>query len=55
MEFKTEVKNIPETTRRYIVARVVSSELWYWGTWDSKEQAEEVARTIDGIVLERMD
>ena len=33
-----------------------TSELWYYGTFDTEERAYEVARELDnGIVLERAE
>lgn len=50
---KADVKNVPENvSERYIVARLVVGELWFWGAWNDKEKADDVAREIDGIVVE---
>lgn len=47
------VNNVPEHASGYIVARVNEEDrsLWYWGCWDSKEEAEECARNVEGVVV----
>ena len=57
MEFKVKVENAPKECEKWIVARfdVYTNKLWWWGSWDSEERAREIAKTIDGVVLERMD
>lgn len=48
-----EVNNIPEDAERYIVAMVSEGELWYWGSWDNKEEADNAAKDFwNGIVVE---
>ena len=48
-----EVQNMPEETEQYIVARYVAGELWYWGSWDNRKSAQNVADTFEnGIVVE---
>lgn len=34
------INNVPQTRRRYVVARLNMGELWYWTSWDSREEAE---------------
>ena len=37
---------------KYIVARIVGDELWFWGAWDDDQRAEEVARQLgNGLVI----
>lgn len=57
MEFKVKVENAPEECKKWVVARfdAHTNKLWWWGSWDSKEQAGEIAKMIDGVVVERMD
>ncbi len=46
-----QVKNITEGKEKYVVARLVSGELWYYGRYP-KEKADEVASEFEnGIVL----
>lgn len=55
MKFKVEVNNIPNETRRFVVARFVANELWYWGSWDNLEEAKRIAEELEnGIVVERV-
>ena len=50
------INKVPKNTERFIVARLVMNELWYWGSWDTKEAADRVAAQFDnGIVLERTE
>ena len=37
------VKNITDNPRKYVVAKVVDNELWYWSTWNDKVMAEQSA------------
>lgn len=53
---KAEVCNLPNNADKYIVARLVANELWYWGSWDKKDVATRAAEEFsNGIVLERSD
>lgn len=45
----------PATARTWIVAREVDGELWYYGSWEEKEKAQEVAWEVGGIVVENED
>lgn len=38
---KVEVNNVPDTARKYIVARLVNSSLWYYSSFDDKAMAEK--------------
>lgn len=51
---KVMVHNVPEHAEGYIVARVSDGSLWYWGCWEKKEDAEECASTVDGIVVRKV-
>lgn len=52
---RVTVNNLPTyPLRKYIVARKVDNSLWFYGTWDSKDEAERVAREIDGVVIENV-
>lgn len=57
MEFRVEVENVSPDPKKWIVARfdAHTRKLWYWGSWDSKPQAEEIAKMTDGLVIERVD
>ena len=48
-----KVNNMPKyaETKKYIVARRVDGELWFWGAWDDRNTANEVALEIGGITL----
>lgn len=50
-----EVNNLPDEIDKYVVARVCDGELWFWGTWDDKDEAENVVNDVEnGIVLRRI-
>ena len=53
--FQVKVNNAPNDVEEYVVARVIDSELWYWGSWNKLEDAEANARQIDGVVVRRND
>ena len=55
--FQVKVSNAPQSTKKYVVARydINTSEMWYWGSWDDKNQAIEISKVVDGVVVERMD
>ncbi len=38
-------------SKRYIVARSLDGELWFWGAWDDEEKAKQAAAEIDGVVV----
>lgn len=49
------VKNVSDyvTDEKYIVAKLVNGELWFWGAWDDKKSADKAAQTMpDMIVVE---
>lgn len=47
------VNNMPKDADEYVVARwdKDTSALWFYGSWDNKEQAQEISKMIDGIVV----
>lgn len=47
------VNNIPNyPLNKYVVARYEGGKLWFWGSYETKDRAEEVAdEVIDGLVL----
>jgi hypothetical protein len=52
-----EVNNVPDDCKEWIVARwsPESRGLWFWGSWDNKAQAEEIAKFLKGIVVRRTE
>ena len=50
---KLIIHNIPEHyTLGFIVARLVETDLWYYGVYETQERAEEVAAELgNGVVL----
>ena len=47
-----KVNNPPKKFRKYIVVRLVDSSLWYYATYDTEEEAKNVAREVDGFIAE---
>lgn len=41
MKFK--INNKPETTKRFVVVKCIDEEFWYWGSYDAKASACQVA------------
>jgi glycyl-tRNA synthetase beta subunit len=57
---RTFVKNCPvsiiENEDKVMVARLVDSELWYYGLYATWERAKEVAKELEnGVILEVED
>lgn len=54
---QVEVNNCEKDVEEYIVARwdKVSCSLWFYGSYETEKRANEVAKTIDGIVVRRTD
>ena len=50
-----KINNMPANTRRFIVARRVNGALWFWGSWDDRNTANEVAMEIGGITFDSED
>lgn len=48
---KVKVNNVTEGEEKFVVARISDGELWYWGRYN-EEKAKEVAKEIEGVVLE---
>lgn len=49
----THINNMPTTVCAWIVARDIDGDLWYWGSWDSENDARNAAQDIDGLVIAR--
>jgi hypothetical protein len=46
------IKNMPkDTNEKFIVVREVNGEYWFWGAWNDRKRANEVALEIRGVVL----
>lgn len=56
MVCNVKMNNPPLQAERFIVARVSNGELWYWGSWSDKSDAEKAATQFEnGIVVERKE
>jgi len=54
-EFKVKVNNVSQLSgypNKFIVARLINGELWYFGVYETEERANEVRSELEnGIVL----
>ena len=52
---KMKINNMPEYANeyKYIVATVWNSELWFYGAYETKEKALDVAWQLDAIFIEK--
>lgn len=46
------INNMPKNVMRFVVASVVETEMWYYGTYGCLDKATEVANEIKGVVLD---
>lgn len=55
MQAIVTINNCPEKCKRYVVARFCEEDcgFWFWGSWEEKAEAEEVAKEIRGFVFEK--
>ncbi len=54
MVCKTLVNNMPgelEIEGRWVVARLVDGELWFYGCYKEKAYAEQARREVKGVLL----
>ena len=52
---KIAINNVPNEKEGFMVARKEgrkTTKLWYYGLYDSETRAIEVAKEVDGIVIE---
>ena len=47
------INNLKEYAKehKYIVAKVIDNELWFWGAWDDMLKAEKVAHELGNAVV----
>ena len=47
------INNMPRDTfkYKYIIAKAVEGQIWYFGADDDQSRAEEVAKANDGFVI----
>lgn len=49
-----EIKNMPASTERYIVVRIVDGEYWFYGSYDNRNKAYSVSYEFEnGTVIDR--
>ena len=49
---RAKVNNLPDEPKRYVVARLIDGEFWFWGSYEAEDRANRVAKDIEGVVLE---
>lgn len=53
---KLIINNIPEDeTLGYVVARLFDSYLWYYGNYETQDEAQKVAETFENGVVVLLD
>lgn len=57
MNGRVRIKNLPNyPLAGYIVARLVSGELWYYGCYETEERAKKVVEELgNGLIVEVSD
>ena len=55
-QFIVEINNLPEEVEDWVVARYSpqTRDLWYWGSYPKENQAKEIAKLIDGLVVRKV-
>ena len=56
MNDKPVVQNLDKDHERFVVARSnewIDNELWYWGSWSDRNEANRVAQSFEnGVVID---
>lgn len=49
-----KIRNIPQSPRKLVVARLVDGELWYYANFDEedRDRAERCRDEVDGLIVE---
>lgn len=57
MEVYAKINNVPEYAQNksgFMVVKVVSTEMWFYGIYEAEQEAQDIAEVIgEAIVLER--
>ena len=58
IDSKVVINNVPLSAKKYIVARLTDGVLWYWGSWDEIDRANDCMNELNAeqnnaIVVER--
>lgn len=48
----TMINNIPMKTKKYVIARFVGGEYWFYDTTDNEDLAYRIAIEVNGRVFE---
>jgi len=46
MKATVKINNLPKEHFKYVVANIVSNELWFYGSFNRSNQAESVAKEL---------
>jgi len=55
MKTVVKIKNMPSNPRKYVVARVVNGELWYYATFDAEDRAEKCRKEFDNALIAEVE
>ena len=57
MDFRINVENVPPISNKWIVVRYDENtrKLWFWGSWDNLGSAIDIAKEVNGLVVERIN
>lgn len=54
-EYTVTVNNVPEDAERYVVARLICQELWYYCSFSDYDKARECERQFEnGIIVSEL-
>ena len=45
-ESKVIINNVPDDVEKYVLARSVDGEFWYWGSWADRDSAYEAMKNL---------
>ena len=51
---RAKVNNLPDDSKKYVVARLIDGEFWFWGSYENEDRAKQAAKDIGGVVLENV-
>ena len=46
-----KIYNLPKDVKNYVVCTMVDDELWFYGSYSTYEQAQEVAELDDDFII----
>ena len=52
---RVNINNLDADHERFVVARLVDNQLWYWGSWSDRNEANKVAESFENGVMVDME